>query len=193
MYKGNKVCPGCGVSGTDKPRFDKDHLCHDCAEALSIGRAVIKDNCREDITFPIFENLVDVKIQWYHFGIKEVDELLRKFMSSITSLPIKYTSYLDPQQSMIAGTYSGTASDDFVIPRETLEIARELCKKLSETCNKLEYEKKHYKEELQKELSVQKDEIFNDGVKYGRNLLFQLNKGEITLDDFNKDIKKYTR
>ena len=88
---------------------------------------------------------------------------------------------------------AGTTSDDFVIPKETLEIARELCKKLSETCNKLEYKKEHYKEELQKELNVQKDEIFNDGVKYGRNLLFQLNKGEITLDDFNKDIKKYTR
>ena len=40
---------------------------------------------------------------------------------------------------------------------------------------------------------MERDRIFNDGVKYGRNLLSQLNRGEITANDFNSDIVKYSK
>ncbi|MDO4801928.1 MAG: hypothetical protein Q4A15_07150, partial [Prevotellaceae bacterium] len=50
-------------------------------------------------------------------------------------------------------------------------------------------------EELEKkkqdELREEKNKIFNEGVEYGRNLLFQLNRGEITAEDINKEIKMF--
>lgn len=36
-----------------------------------------------------------------------------------------------------------------------------------------------------------KDRIYNEGVAKGRELLRQLNSGEITLDDFSKPVKRY--
>ena len=58
---------------------------------------------------------------------------------------------------------------------------------------RLKYEKNHYKEELQEEFAKQKDEIFNEGVKHGRNLLMQLNNGEITPNQFIEPVKKYSK
>lgn len=55
------------------------------------------------------------------------------------------------------------------------------------------YDMRHYKEELEEELAKEKDVIFNEGVKYGRNLLRQLNNNEITPNQFVETVKKYSK
>lgn len=86
---------------------------------------------------------------------------------------------------------SVTAYDTFVIPKITFEAAKELCEAIKEVSWKLRREEHEYKERLEKELAEQKNDIYNEGVEHGRNLLFQLNNGKISLDDFSKRIKKY--
>ena len=43
--------------------------------------------------------------------------------------------------------------------------------------------------ELDRQLEEQKDEIYNEGVAYGRTLLTQLNRGEISVNDFEKPVQ----
>lgn len=40
-------------------------------------------------------------------------------------------------------------------------------------------------------MKKQKNEIYNEGVAHGRNILNQLNSGEITAKDIDAFIKKY--
>lgn len=47
------------------------------------------------------------------------------------------------------------------------------------------------KNQLYKELATEKNKIYNDGVRYGRNLLVQLNNGEITPNEILKDVKPF--
>jgi hypothetical protein len=39
-------------------------------------------------------------------------------------------------------------------------------------------------------VSLEKDKIFNEGVSKGRDLLFSLNRGDITVEDFNKKLTR---
>ena len=42
-----------------------------------------------------------------------------------------------------------------------------------------------------KKLNEERNRIYNDGVAHGRNLLMQLNSGEIGVNDFQKPVKKF--
>lgn len=77
------------------------------------------------------------------------------------------------------------------MPKVVFESAKELCLSLYNACRQLEKERRSYEKELEAKLAEQKNDIYNDGVERGRNLLFQLNNGEISLDDFSKRIKKF--
>ena len=75
-------------------------------------------------------------------------------------------------------------------------VTKERCKELRAELEKkrevqVRREENEYRERLQEEFNEQKNDIYNKGVEHGRNLLFQLNNGEISLDDFSKRIKKY--
>ena len=93
---------------------------------------------------------------------------------------------------MLAGYAGcGTSHDDFVLPKVTFEAAKKLCHAVEGAVGELNRERDNYRKELDEQLRQQKNDIFNEGVAYGRNLLFQLNNGEITADEINKRINKY--
>ena len=84
-----------------------------------------------------------------------------------------------------------TAFDNIVLPRVTFEAARAFVLTVMQLSADLEKEKDNNRKELQAELAQQKNDIYNEGVRRGRDLLFQLNSGEITPADFTKNIKRF--
>ena len=191
VYKGNKPCPGCGRTGADNPRMSKDGLCLDCTEHLDIGRQLCKERGLERGRFNLDE-LTTGFMTWYQIHNKEIDGCLRDLLRTFSQFDKKYAGEYCRQDTMLAGYAGcGTSHDDFVIPKVTFEAAKKLCHAIEDAVGELNREREAYKKRLDAELAEQKNDIYNEGVAHGRNLLFQLNNGEITPDDFTKRIKKY--
>jgi len=192
IYKGDKPCPGCGRSGEDVPRKSKDSLCYDCEMALSIGRAIVKER-NLDRNFYRMDDLRIGKMTWYTIPILSVERALNELLMTFSQFDQNRVSIKGSiLESQLAGRIdSVTAKNSFVLPDITFNAAKKLCGALKDVCWELEDARNNYKKELDEQLRQQKNDIYNEGVKHGRNLLFQLNNGEITADDFNKRIEKY--
>ncbi len=187
MYEGSAPCPGCGCTGSDKPRRKKDGLCSDCEEALGIGKSIVKER-NLDRNYYRLEELTIGELTWYRIPISEVDKALRLLLASFSRFDIKYAY---GRGELVGRADACTARDSYVMPRVVFDAAKELCASLRNACQQLKEDRNNYQKELDAKLAEQKNDIFNEGVESGRNLLFQLNNGDITLDDFSKRIKKY--
>lgn len=190
MYEGDKPCPGCGRPGSECARPTKDGLCHDCQQQLSIGRAIAKERSLER-NFYRLDDLVIGEMTWYTIRLNEISRKVVKLLKTFSAFDSRYALRLSANDGQLAGKISSTARDRFVLPRVTFDAAKELCESLRVACDDLEEEKRGYRKRLDAELAEQKNEIFNKGVERGRNLLFQLNSGQITLADLNRKIKEY--
>lgn len=191
IYKGNIPCPGCGRTGVETPRLTKDGLCEDCKEKLQIGRFFCKEYGMKRKYYKMDE-LTTGYMTWYQIRNKEIDKCLRNLLRTFSQFDSRYAGGYERQETMLAGTAGcGTSSDCFVLPKVTFEAARELCHAVENAVHKLNRERENYKKELDAKLNEERNRIYNDGVAHGRNLLFQLNNGEITASDINKEIKKY--
>ena len=192
FYEGNAPCPGCGRTGEEVPRKSKDSLCYDCAMALSIGRAIVKERNLDRNHY----NMDDLRIgqmTWNTIPIRSVESALDDLLRTFSQFDQNRVSMKGGfSESRLAGRADAvTAHDSFVLPDITFDAAKKLCGALKDVCWELEDARNNYKKELDEQLRQQKNDIFNEGVAYGRNLLFQLNNGEITADEINKRINKY--
>ena len=194
MYKGNAPCLGCGKTGEEKPRHSKDSLCYDCIDLLNIGRATFQEKEREREIYSM-DDLMTAFMTWYAIPVPEIDHAMRDLLRTFSKFDQRYSGGASVHcDRMLAGAAdSCTSHDNFVLPKETFEAAKKLCQILKDTSWNLKRDRENYKKELQKQLANEKDAIFNEGVKYGRNLLFQLNNNEITPDQFVAPVKKYAQ
>ena len=194
LYKGKEPCLGCGRTGEEKPRYSKDCLCPDCQDTLNIGRTLVKEKNLDRKNYNMDE-LMTAFMTWYAVPVPEIDKALRELLRTFSQFDTRYSGGVSALQTkFLAGQAgSGTSHENFCLPICTFEAARNLCKIIEKTSWDLKKDREHYKEELEKELAKQKDEIFNEGVEKGRNLLMQLNNNEITPDQFIKPIKKYSK
>ena len=194
MYKGKEKCAGCGRSGEEVWRFSKDSLCHDCQDTLNIGRALVREKNLDRKNYNMDE-LMTAFMTWYAVPVPEIDAALRELLRTFSQFDTRYSGGVSAlQKKFLAGQAGcGTSHDNFCLPICTFEAARNLCKIIEKTSWDLKMDREHYKEELQEELAKQKDEIFNEGVKHGRNLLMQLNNNEITPNQFIEPVKKYSK
>lgn len=191
IYRGNKPCPGCGLTGAEKPRLSKDGLCHECRQHIRIGKELCEERSLER-KYYILDDLRTGYMTWYQIHDKKIDTCLRELLKTFSRFDQRYAGDYARQETMLAGSAgSGTSHDGFVLPAITFEAAKNLCKAVEEAAGELAFERNNYKKELESELAKQKNDIYNEGVAHGRNLLFALNNGEITLDDFAKRINKY--
>ena len=192
FYEGSAPCPGCGRTGEDVPRKSKDSLCYDCEMALSIGRAIVKERNLDRNHY----NMDDLRIgqmTWYTISIRSVESALCDLLRTFSKFDQNRVSMKGGiSESQLAGRADAfTARDSFVLPDITFNAAKKLCEVLKDVCHELNKARDNYQKELDEQLRQQKNDIFNDGVAHGRNLLFQLNNGEITADEINKRINKY--
>ncbi|MBP5457681.1 MAG: hypothetical protein J6Y37_14410 [Paludibacteraceae bacterium] len=191
FYTGDKPCPGCGRAGAEVPRLSKDGLCMECTEHLNIGRMFCKERNLERGHF-LLDDLTTGYVTWYQIRNKEIDGCLRELLRTFSQFDSRYAGGYCRQESMLAGhAGSGTSCDVFVLPKVTFEAARELCHAIGKAVDDINMERDSYRKELDAQLAEEKNEIYNEGVEHGRNLLFQLNAGEVTVDDFNKRIERY--
>lgn len=190
-YTGPAPCPGCGRTGEQVARKAKDALCHDCEEQLRIGRAIAQERQLERNYYKM-EDLIVAELTWYTIPVAEIDKKLRNLLRTFSVFDSRNASYIPSNEGCLAGRLEATiARDAFVLPRVTLDAAKELCGALKDACWDLKEQRRNYQKELDAQLANEKNEIFNQGVAQGRNLLLQLNRGQISLQDFQAVQKKY--
>lgn len=191
LYKGTAPCPGCGRTGEEKTRSSKESLCNDCMDTLKIGRAIVKER-NLDRKYFLMDDLTLGYMVWYQIRDKDIDKSLRELLRTFSQFDCRYAEGYRQQNYMLAGRAgSGTSSDCFVLPTVTFEAAKKLCHAIEDAVGELNRERDNYKDELEKKLNEERNRIYNDGVAHGRNLLMQLNSGEISVNDFEKPVKKY--
>ena len=178
---------GCGITGEENPRYSRDCLCYECSKQLKLGREVYNfyKGERTSITIP---ELSRVQAQWYK--IPEFQEKLVAFFKAISDFSLDFANIPGnkPADAFIIGEPgTGTGSEKFTIPTKALEAAKSLCQSLEETAWQIYNEKRDMKKEMMKELDKEREIIYNEGIKHGRNLLRQLNNGEIGENDFLKE------
>lgn len=187
IYEGSEPCPGCGTPGTRKPRIAKNQLCEDCAKALEIGKAIVKER-NLDRNWYRLDDITTAHITWYAVPIKEIEVALKALLETFSQFDSRYASYNNKYFGRMEPL---TGHHDFVLPAVTYEAAKALTEKIIDFCWQLRREKEDMKKELEAELNTERNRIYNEGIAYGRNLLAQLNLGEITLSDFEATVKKY--
>lgn len=191
LYKGTAPCPGCGRTGEEVARSSKESLCHDCLDTLKIGRAIVKER-NLDRKYFLMDDLTMGYMVWYQIRDKDIDKSLRELLRTFSQFDCRYAEGYRQQNYMLAGyAGSGTSSDSFVLPKVTFEAAKKLCHAIEDAVVELNRERDNYKDELDKKLNEERNRIYNDGVAHGRNLLMQLNRGEISVNDFEKPVKKF--
>lgn len=191
IYKGTAPCPGCGRTGEEVARSSKESLCYDCIDTLKIGRTIVKERNLDRKCF-LMDDLTTGFMTWYQIRDKDIDKSLRELLWTFSQFDSRYAVGYCRQASMLAGyAGSGTSYDCFVLPKVTFEAARKLCHAIKDAVDELNRERDNYKNELDKKLNEERNRIYNDGVAHGRNLLMQLNSGEISVSDFQKPVKKY--
>ena len=184
MYKGNDTCPGCNISGAQKPRQSKTSNCRDCDNAIKIGTSILALQEKE--------KYINMNVRWYSlrfFNDGNGGELLEKSFSDLfrtLSVDNMGEAYLD----LTKGSAT-TASAKYSIRKDIYEKLLEVVGSLEKQQSDFKIEVNTYRKAIDDEFKEKKNDIYNDGLEKGRELLFSLNNGSITMDDFSKKITKY--
>lgn len=189
MYKGKQPCPGCGRTGEEHPRYNKDGLCQECALKLKLGREV-SDFYGMEYGMVRMPELSRCEMTWYR--IPKFQDALKEFFETITNFSPDFAKHYGDKpadQYIIGDPGSSCGSDKLVLPTKSIEAAKKLCEALSNTAWEIKLEKDNMRKELMTEVDMERERIYNEGVAHGRNLLMQLNNGEISPNDFIKPCK----
>lgn len=179
-YEGNQPCAGCGRTGAERARLSKDSLCPECRQLLN--RAKIAELEPREYT--------RVFVTWYSFYYSPLNGLVNEFLKKL-SLP--EASVMNGGIMRMGDMNAVTASDKYYIPTFVAKALDDLIKGLQEEGRKLKQQEAVAREAAEVETAKCKQQYFEEGVRYGRQLLSQLNRGEITLADFEAIPKKYSK
>jgi len=178
MYNGKEVCQGCKKTGVEVPRYQKTQLCQQCEKALKAGLSELHER-----------NIEYVGIrQWYHaFGSVEWDDksLNEAIIALIKSVHNPHAKCYDNEPIKAAHADNCLYAN---IPKLFLEPLRKFGKTMDGFVTDLRNKYENLPRESAKEVQKEKDRIYNEGIEQGRDLLFQLNSGAISIDDFNKKL-----
>lgn len=189
MYKGSSKCPGCGKSGDERPRASKDSLCPWCQDFLKIGNnaATYYGLSRARWVFPDHKQM---NLTWYTIRIKAIDYALDQLLRSVSVFDKEFCSrYADWRDNLLTGRIDPLISRvTYSIPERCIEAAKNLCDVVRQVSEDLEEKERNYEKDLENSFKQKEDEIFKKGIKEGTNLLFSLNRGDITQEEINKRI-----
>jgi hypothetical protein len=182
MYQGKEVCQGCSLSGEVVARINKNNLCNKCIELIRDARM----NQHEDAV-----DYVSIR-DWfsgfpsYEFKDKSLDSLANNILSILhnenaTTLKDSKTIRSQPLGSIF---YKIPIS----IEEPLLYFFNTLAIKIKDVRLYIEESEEIARTAMQKE----KDRIYNEGVEKGKQLLLQLNSGNLTMSEFEKALKYET-
>jgi hypothetical protein len=177
MYEGKEPCQGCGKTGLEQHRSIRTKLCPSCAEILKRGKQVNVETERKYVRF------------FQHFyGFK--NETVRQLSYDLLDAYNNQFAVLINQKECLK--YSmGSNGQSYTIPASLYDSIKNILNNLENTLDDIKNREQRVKELAIQAIADEKNEIFNEGVEMGRNLLMQLNAGSITIDQFNEPIKKY--
>ncbi len=180
-YSGKEVCQGCWRPGNEISRRSKSDLCGLCRKAIDVGKARINEDA---IPYTSIR-------QFYHaFSSLEFTD------HSLNKACIDTLRALDNPSAVASSRESlkQCSADNVLfvkIPTDLVEPLTLLFNKLDDFVRASRDDREAIQGEAKEAVRDQKNQIYNDGVAKGRDLLSGLNSGEYTLDQFNKFQQKY--
>lgn len=184
-YEGIEPCPGCGRTGKEVPRTSKSSLCYECEQNLKLGKQ-ISDYYGREYKTPQLDDLTKCSLPYNSIPI--VYRKLTDFLKTISRFEFKFArAGAKGLPENLLKIREGYSNDSFVLPAETVDAAKDLCKTIYEKCREISDKEYYLRSEMRKVLEIERDKIYNEGIRHGRNLLLQLNNGEIGANDFFKE------
>lgn len=165
IYKGPKPCPGCGKSGQESQRNYADEVCFECSDMIKLGRQAKKEASKGYVrvnAYPFFVDSGKCVDGYNSNGVSE--SICNAFLDVVRSIdaPTQPT-----EDSVYIGGYSSNKSVTAIITRAQYESLNTLYSV------------------IEKGIPT----ILDAGQRKGQNLLFSLNDGSLTLDQFNERLK----
>ena len=174
IYQGKEICQGCKISGALKPRPIKDDLCRSCKLILNKGKTKHEEEDTE-YTFTFLHSNAQFHKNALDFGHKILGILHKE------NAEFRYRDRIHDQ-------YVGNYGIEYKIPKKSFEPVKSLIIELSKSYKDIENENKNLEVQAKEVVQKLKDEIFNEGIKRGKNLLLMLECGELTMHDFAKNL-----
>ena len=176
MYKGKEICQGCGKSGVEKQRWEKDSLCQECKNLLQLGQARDFDNKIE------YVGVTDWHNGYQNIGDVSLDKFANKILEALHNPTAEIKERINfPRQQYLGQTY-------YKIPKNTAEPLKQFFLDLNEFARQVKDAKEKAINSANAHILSEKIKIFNEGVDAGKNLLIQLNNGTLTVSDFDKKL-----
>jgi len=173
-YKGKEPCQGCGKTGIEMPRTDKNKLCKKCVDQLQIGRIA---------EFEQNEQYILVFQHFYAYRPDVLNNIVHDVLRSVSNPNVKRANgHFNIKYA------TGNNGIYYRIPERFYEVIIKLMTELQTRYNELSEREKQIPIIVSAEIEKERNEIYNAGVAKGRDLLFQLNTGGITMDDFNEKL-----
>ena len=180
-YEGKQPCAGCGRPGTDRARIAKDHLCPECQELLNKARTVELEP----------REYARVFVTWYSFYHDPLNKMMHEFLMKLSNPAAEHLRFL--KQKRLGNIDAITASDVYYIPAFVADALEDLIRGIQREGSELKRQEAAAREAAREETAKCRQQYFEEGVRYGRQLLAQLNRGEISLSDFEAIPKKYSK
>lgn len=184
-YDGQAPCLGCGRPGTLASRLTKDCLCKDCQRRLELGTLIEKD-----FTLTQFGTLEEFVIAMLPGKVTWNDNIEHALVKFFKAFNCPSGIYAHGMQRLL-NIHFDYSSHNFVIPKFLFDAASNLCQTFHKEGEKIAEQRRNLRSEAEQQLNDERNKIYNEGVAYGRKLLFQLNNNEISLKEFEAEVKKY--
>jgi hypothetical protein len=176
-YEGKEPCQGCGKSGSERFRWEKNALCPTCSEIFKKGS---KMSIEEE------QKYVSVRQHYFGFsGLDFDDNMLNN--ACIEMLKSIHNPYAKPIRHEEMSGYKGDNRILAIIPEKFFEPIKVFCFKMQDYTRKIREEKERIPGMAKLEVQKEKSRIYNEGIEKGRNLLLQLNLGEISSAELNNN------
>ena len=162
----------------------------ECAKQLRLGKEMTDFYGMEHVNVTIPE-LVFCEMTWYE--LKDFQEKLVEFFKSISNFSLDFAKKQPNNEGgshLIGRPGMSCGSNKFVLPTKAFKAAKELCLSLQKAAISIDVQRNNMRSELMAEVESEREKIYNEGVEHGRDLLRQLNNGEITHNEF-KAKQKY--
>lgn len=182
-YKGKEPCQGCGKPGHEKHRWYKDRLCSNCQQAFDKFKA-------SEIEATTMTYVRVTQPRWGVFDISSRGQtnlsLSNMFVDSVLR---GFNNENAPVVSSIKrlGSHSGSSSHAYRIPEIIFNALEKSVAVLEEAVKEIREQQDEAFVAVNTQLEKERERIYNEGIAKGRNLLFQLNSGQISVNEFNNN------
>jgi len=184
-YSGKEPCPGCKKPGNENSRDSKNSLCWSCDKIYKLGQAKDKELSEEYVRVTSWPN----NMASFNFDDRSLGNFLGRFLKIMDNPNAKYEETI--RQPFHKHNIHGSRSH--IIPKKLVEPLTEFFEEMNKFVYDLKEESENIPKKAREAVQEEKDRIYNEGIDKGRDLLMQLNGGDITQKDFEDNLTYRSR